>query len=209
MRIAIALVILLTTLASCKQKSDEVLEAFGKINERLEQANNQQENPQFFRDQDSLLKVISQRNPSEYKKIQLVQTKMQALDGYLANTKKSLLTTLKDPDDYSAMGHSTAVDELFFMGDQISAEGVVFIQNIEQYRSTVEMEFANQYPAFVQKTNKNFDTSDELNRNGITVKWLKNEFKGFPLIASITKMTQLQADLKTNFQDLLLLLVKE
>ena len=172
MRFAVALAILLTTLVSCKQKSDEVLEAFGKINERLEAVNSKQQNAQFFNNEDSLLKVIEQRNPSEYSKVQLVQTKMQALDDYLTNTKKSLLTTLKDPNDYSAMGTSTEVDDLFFMGNKISAEGAVFLQKIEQYRSTIDTEFANEYPEFVQKTNKNFDTGDALDRNRITVQWL-------------------------------------
>ncbi|WP_432411713.1 hypothetical protein [Rasiella sp. SM2506] len=208
MRFVAIFFILVATLASCKQKPDEVLESFGKINERLERINSEQQNPQFYKDQDSLLKGIEQRNPSEYKKLQLVHAKMQALDTYISNTKKSLLTTLKDPEDYSAMGTSTEVDELFFMGNQNSAEGDVFIQKIEQYRSTVETEFKEAYPEFVQKTNENFDISDVQNRNGITMPWLHFNYKGFPLIASLTKMTQLQADLKTNFQDLLLLLVR-
>ena len=209
MRFAVALLILLTTLVSCKQKSDGVLEAFGELNERLEEVNSQEQNAQFYSDQDAMLKVIEEKNPSEYKKVQRVQTKMQALDEYLASTKNSLISTLKDPDDYSAMDKSAVVDELFFMGDQVSAEGAVFIQKIEQYRSTVETEFKDAYPEFVQKTNQNFDTSDVLDRNGSTVNWLKYNYKGFPLVASLTKMTQLQVDLKTNFQNLLLLLVQE
>ena len=36
-----------------------------------------------------------------------------------------------------------------------------------------------------------------------TVKWLEYNYKGFPLVASLTKMTQFQADIKTTESEVL------
>ena len=40
-------------------------------------------------------------------------------------------------------------------------------------------------------------------RDGSTVDWLDYHYKGFPLVASLTKMTQLQADIKTTESEVL------
>ena len=41
------------------------------------------------------------------------------------------------------------------------------------------------------------------NREGKDIFWLDYNYKGFPLVASITKMTQIQADIKTTESEVL------
>src|SRR5690606_13916528 len=48
-----------------------------------------------------------------------------------------------------------------------------------------------------------FETDPVTNRDGNKVDWLDYHYKGFPLVASLTKMTQLQADVKTTESEVL------
>src|SRR5690606_26784402 len=45
-------------------------------------------------------------------------------------------------------------------------------------------------------------------RDGVEVEWLSYHFEGFPLIASITKLTQLEADIKTTNSEILSILLE-
>ena len=48
-----------------------------------------------------------------------------------------------------------------------------------------------------------FSTDKVTNREGKEIFWLDYNYKGFPLVASITKMTQIQADIKTTESEVL------
>src|SRR5690606_4357481 len=49
----------------------------------------------------------------------------------------------------------------------------------------------------------NFSTAKVLNRDKKEIAWLNYNFEGFPMIASLTKLTQMQADVKTVNSELL------
>ena len=51
--------------------------------------------------------------------------------------------------------------------------------------------------AVANDVEKTFATGEVKNRDGRPVDWLKYNFEGFPMVASITKLTQMQADVKT------------
>jgi len=57
-------------------------------------------------------------------------------------------------------------------------------------------------PIIKQVKNK-FNTDDVKNRDNRSQGWLDYHYKGFPLVASLTKMTQLQADIKTTESEVL------
>ena len=48
-----------------------------------------------------------------------------------------------------------------------------------------------------------FNTDQVTNRDGIKQDWLDYHYKGFPLVASLTKLTSLQADIKTTESEVL------
>ena len=50
---------------------------------------------------------------------------------------------------------------------------------------------------------KRFSTNVVTNRDGKKVKWLDYRFKGFPLVASLTNLTQMQADIKNTEADII------
>ena len=49
----------------------------------------------------------------------------------------------------------------------------------------------------------NFSTAPVTNRDGKEVAWLNYNYEGFPLVASLTKLTQIQADIKTTKSEVL------
>jgi gliding motility-associated protein GldM len=49
----------------------------------------------------------------------------------------------------------------------------------------------------------NFSTAPVKNRDGKDVAWLNYNYEGFPLVASLTKLTQIQADIKTTKSEVL------
>ena len=54
----------------------------------------------------------------------------------------------------------------------------------------------------VKDVQEKFST-DDVKRGAGTVQWLNHNYKGFPLVASLTKMTQIQADIKTTQSEVL------
>ena len=60
-----------------------------------------------------------------------------------------------------------------------------------------------QFASIVEDVKTKFSTDPVKNRDGNTIKWLDYHYKGYPLVASLTKMTQMQADIKTTESEVL------
>ena len=97
------------------------------------------------------------------------------------------------------MDKPDAVDEMFFVGDKLTPQGDEFLDQMKVFREGV---------AEILKSNlslqdisddviKKFSTNQVTDREGVVRDWIEYHYMGYPLVASLTKFTMLQADLKT------------
>jgi gliding motility-associated protein GldM len=96
------------------------------------------------------------------------------------------------------------LDEHFFIGDKLKPDGQEFMDHISKFRDGVIGILAEspQFAKISEDVKKKFAT-DPVKRDAGTVGWLDHNYKGFPLVASLTKMTQIQADVKTTESEVL------
>lgn len=181
--------------------SKEVLSAFGLMNEKLTESNEATEsrNASFV----ASLDVKAEGQPEKYKPLKAKADQIDALahnfDAYLEELKGNMTAKIDDPTDYEIMDKGDYLDEHFFKGGKINEDGQVFLTHMKDFREGVANILANEkgMESVVKEVNEKFSTEEVKNRDGIKVDWLDYHYKGFPLVASLTKMTQLQSDIKT------------
>ena len=91
------------------------------------------------------------------------------------------------------------LDEHFFKGDKIKEDGQEFLAQMKTFREGVAGILADEkgMESVIKEVNEKFNTDEVTNRDNRPQGWLDYHYKGFPLVASLTKMTQLQSDIKT------------
>ena len=94
------------------------------------------------------------------------------------------------------MDKNAVLDEYFFKGGNTTASGQEFIKKVDEYRTNVSQIVGEKYPKIAGDIQKEFSTNKVKNRDNVEVDWLKYNYEGFPMIASITKLTQMQNDIK-------------
>ncbi|MBP6759095.1 MAG: gliding motility protein GldM [Flavobacterium sp.] len=191
--------------------SKEVLSAFGILNNKIEESNSLTDN----RNESSFLQLAQKASdqPGQYGDKKLKVEKIRALSkeysDYIENIKVEV--TKKFPKDKEGnypceqMDKGDLVDRLFFNQEKLSVKGKEFLDRIQNYpnqikqiggSSIAEVEMAKiqkrfaTKPVFSEKAGKNLD-------------WMEYNYHGYPLIATITKLTQLQADIKTTESDVM------
>lgn len=187
--------------------SKEVLSAFGLMNERLVESNQAAEarNNNFVES----LALKAEEQPEKYAPLKADADKIhklaQEFDAYLAELKKGMKATVEDPQDYEKMDRGNYLDEKFFKGDKLKEDGQEFLNQIENFREGVVALLQDEkgMEEVVKDVKDKFTTSQVTNRDGIEVDWLDYHYKGFPLVASLTKITQLQSDIKTTESEIL------
>lgn len=179
--------------------SKEVLSAFGLMNEKLVESNQAatQRNTDFF----AGLEQQAGEQPDKFRPLlnqaSQVQSLANDLNSYIADLKGQMTSTLDDPQDYEIMDKGDFLDNHFFIGDKLKPEGEEFINKIATFRNGIKEVIGETYPSIAADVEKKFATEPVTNRDGNVLEWLDYHYKGFPLVASLTKMTQLQADIKT------------
>lgn len=183
--------------------SKEVLSAFGLMNERLEDSNTAatMRNQQFIQG----LQQKAEDSPELYRDLTEKAKQIDALasdfNQYVEGIKKELMTDVKDPQDYEVMDKSITLDNKFFVGgDKYSQEGQEFVDKVNGFRTGVLTILGDNYPDVKADIENKFSTGEDgkvRDREGRPREWLEYHFKGFPMVASLTKLTQLQADVKT------------
>lgn len=121
--------------------------------------------------------------------------------------------------DYQTMDKSQYLDEYFFDGDKNTAAGDEFVQRFRSFPNDIqavldslvaadlekdpptetlpEGEYADFDFSSYDEVVERFAYSDELvNREGKYQPYLEYHFQGFPLIASLSKLTKLQHDIR-------------
>lgn len=187
--------------------SKEVLSAFGLMNEKLVKSNEAttERNESFVASLDQ--KATDQ--PEKYKplkdKAHQIDVLAKKFNSYLEELKGKMTAKIDDPTDYEIMDKGDYLDENFFKGDKLKPAGQEFLDQINGFRDGVAKLLSDQkgMEAVIKEVNEKFNTDEVTNRDKIKVSWLDYHYKGFPLVASLTKMTQLQADIKTTESEVL------
>ncbi|QED38030.1 gliding motility protein GldM [Antarcticibacterium arcticum] len=187
--------------------SKEVLTAFGLLNEKLTESNQTttQRNAAFMAGLDA--KVEEQ--PAKYAPLKEKAVRVDELstnfNNYIETLKADLTAKQDDLQDYETMDRSDQLDEMFFTGGKNTVKGDEFMQQITAYREGVVDLIKNEQglESIASKVQNEFATEPVEDRAGITKPWLEYHYQGYPLIASLTKLTQLQADVKNTQGEIL------
>ena len=180
--------------------SKEVLAAFGIMNEKLETSNikTTESNDNFL----ASLETKSEEDAAKYgvlfQNAQKIKSLSQEYFDYLESLKKGMTEKLEDPKDYARMDNSDYLDQKLFQGDNLSADGKEFMIRINDYQT---QDAAIVPEALKQSVKTRFQTGDENGkvekRDGTKQDWINYHYEGYPLVASLAKLTALQADVKT------------
>ena len=191
--------------------SKEVLSAFGLMNEKLVDSNQAaaQRNFDFF----AGLEQQALEQPDKFRPLLNQATQVQSLandlNTYIADLKGQMTSALDDPQDYEIMDKGDFLDNYFFIGEKLKPEGEDFINKMASFRNGIKEVIGETYPGITADVEKKFATEPVTNRDGNVLEWLDYHYRGFPLVASLTKMTQLQADIKTTESEVMSTMLQE
>ena len=113
--------------------------------------------------------------------------------------------------DYQIMDKSSDLDELFFEGDGNTKKGQEFVEYFSKFAKKVtavldsiisrdERTVKSNYgfsAAFSNLDSRFNFSEDVLNTDGQFQPWLEYNYQGFPLIASLSKFTKIQSDIRS------------
>ncbi len=182
--------------------SKEVLAAFGLMNEKLETSNTKatENNQAFLASLETKASEDAAKYAELYQDAQQIKQLSQEYYTYLEELKSSMVEDIEDPTDYTVMDKSDYLDQKFFQGDNLAPQGKEFMERIEAYRTQVLGILGDGFPEVQDAVKTRFKTGDENGkverRDGVKVDWINYHYEGFPLIASLTKITSLQSDIK-------------
>lgn len=190
--------------------SKEVLSAFGLMNERLTDANQAStaRNDAFMEN----LATKASEQPDQYGAVKANADQISQVSSefttYLEEIKSEMMKTVpaEDVQNYEVQDKADFLDQTFFQGDKLSAKGKEFVAKINEYRTTVLGVIGDsaKYNDIVSDVERKFSTAEVTRlKDGKKVDWLKYHYEGFPLVASRTKITQMQADVKTTQSEIL------
>ncbi|PZD78713.1 gliding motility protein GldM [Mesonia sp. K7] len=185
--------------------SKEVLTAFGTFNESFEQHNRTatDRNNAFM----AGLAEKAAEQPKQYVPLQEKAKKISAasneLYSYIENLKNEATAEMDDKRDYESMDKGDYFDELFYRGGKVSPEGQEFLNKIKDYRTKVAAEMGDQFPVQKKQLEEKFSTEDIVDGEKVKRDYINYHFVGFPLIASLTKLTKMQSDIKSTESEVL------
>jgi len=184
--------------------SKEVLSAFGLINEKFETVNNLAltSNEAILAD----LQSKAEDKPEQYAAPRDIAVKVSEVTktfySFLGNVKNDLTKDIEKEKDgklpYETMDNSSKLDESWFSGDGLSKKGKEVMAAIESYKSGMKAALGNdpKYKDIVTRIDADFNVADVKDKEGVKKGYLDYNFKHFPLIASIAKLTAEQNDIK-------------
>ncbi|CAM4143498.1 MULTISPECIES: gliding motility protein GldM [Flavobacterium] len=182
--------------------SKEVLTAFGLMNEKFTSSNSA-----AGESNDKLLQVLEQKAGEDASKFAEPNKKAQQIAkistdfyAYLEAVKKDITKDFPLEDGklpFEAMDKST-IDEAWFKGDGYSPKGTEIVNKFNEYVAGIKKSLGNDtaYQLIIKDVEKKFGTEDVKDKEGVKKKYLDYHFKGFPAIATVSKLTALQNDIK-------------
>lgn len=190
--------------------SKEVLSAFGLMNEKFESVNasSKELNNNLFEG----LKMKAGENSAQYgvpyEMAKKVKSASDEFYTFIQGSKGLIEETSTRNDDgtlnFESMDKSDALDTKWFSGDGLSPDGKAVMDAFNKYKKAINDIVGNEkkYGPILKEFNKKFDLSDVKANDGATKLYLDYHYKGFPSIASLTKLSAVQNDIRKTEQDL-------
>lgn len=206
--------------------SKEVLTAFGIMNDKFEAGNTSAttKNNNFL----SSLAKKAVDEPTQYDLLNKRAIGISKVSNDLYNYLDGLKTEIKKPYEedrdeetgelpYESMDKGDLIDEAWFKGDGMSPKGKEVLASFVTYRNEMLKALDNKDEKtgkqlnqnFIDLVNNKFNTDDIKANDGAKKLWLDYNFKGFPAIASLAKISSMQADIKSIESEILAGLLSE
>ena len=192
----------------------EVLSAFGIMDERLTEANQT-----TMQRNDAFMANLAQRaseSPDQYGAIMKASDEIDKISTdfiqYIQGVKDEIISSLDNPEDYESQDQSGFTDRMFFVSGNLTDEGQLFVDKVDEYRETMKNLLINQNNGFdniLSDIERVFSTEDVKTRDGVMRPYLNYHFESFPLIATRTKLTQMQSDVVNIQSDVLSKMLSE
>ncbi len=191
--------------------SKEVLSAFGILNNKIVESNSIADvrNDSSFQQ----LAQKAQDQPLQFgakkEKVEKIRALCKEYTTYIEKLKTDFTKEYPLNEDgnlpFEAMDKGDKVDEKWFEGDKPSKDGQEFLDRMKNFVEKVkEIGGSAISEPELKKIQNRFATEPVKSKSaGATLNWLDYNFKGFPLIATITKLSQLQSDIKTSESDII------
>jgi len=183
--------------------SKEVLTAFGLMNEEFETSNASLQARTKSDAADLTQKAKDKPDVYEESKKQYDQVAAASFKfyNYLESLKNDLSAEYEKNEagklPYENMDKGDKADE-WFTGDRYSKKGDEIISEFENYINAIKSALGKNKKAnaIVKEVESKFSTKDVTDSEGVTKKYLDYHYKGFPGIASVTKLSALQNNIK-------------
>ncbi len=191
--------------------SKEVLSAFGILNNKIVESN-------VITDarNESSFQQLSQKaadQPKQYgdkkDKVEKIRAISKEFNDYIESIKADFTKEFKKDENgnlpFEAMDKGDMVDEKWFEGDKPSKKGNEFLEKISSFVSKIKDVGGSSIAEIeLKKIQNRFSTTPVFSKTeNKKIEWMEYNYKGFPLIATITKLSQLQADIKTTESDII------
>jgi len=187
--------------------SKEVLSAFGLMEAKFAESNSMTSTSNSALLADLITK--GEEKPEEFafaaNKAQQVSTISDNFFNYIESLKVDLLKSgdySADPETgklpFEQMDKTDILDEKWFTGDRLTKDGEAVMAAIAKYKSDIKEVLGNdiKYKKAIETFDKRFNTNQVKNKDGVDKDFLDYYYKGYPAIASYTKLTAMQNDVK-------------
>ena len=184
--------------------SKEVLSAFGLMNEKFDAANLSAESMNA-----SMLQALDKKAGEDAHFIQAAADAKKVAEiskefyEYIGTLKSDATEGVELDEEtgklpYEAMDKGPVIDEGWFEGDGYSSKGKDIVNHFSKYVSDMKAAVGNnsKLKGVIEEISSKFNTADVKDGEGVTKMYLDYHFKGFPAIASLTKLTSFQNDVK-------------
>ena len=191
--------------------SKEVLSAFGILNNKIIESNGIAD----VRNQSSFEQLAQKAadQPGQFgekkAKVDKIRKLSKDFAAYIESIKTEVTKEYERDEDgnlpFEAMDKGDAVDEMWFAGDKPTPKGQEFLDKLAAFSSDIKKAGGSSISdPEMKKIEARFATAPVKSKSaGATLNWLDYNYKGFPLIATVTKLSQLQADIKTTESDVI------
>jgi len=191
--------------------SKEVLSAFGILNNKIIESNSITDGRNESSFQQLSQKAVDQ--PGQFgdkrAKVEKIRALSKEFNDYIEGIKTKVTQKFERDAEgnlpYEEMDKGDLIDRMFFTGDKVSKQGKEFLDKINSYPAQIKAIGGSSIAeSEMKKIEARFATKQVYSEKaGAKLDWIDYNYKGFPLIATVTKLSQLQADIKTTESDVM------
>lgn len=191
--------------------SKEVLSAFGILNNKIVDSNSITDTRNQSSFEQLAQKAVDQPGQFGDKKIKVekIRAVSKEFNDYIENIKtevtKKFVRDAEGNLPYEQMDKGDLIDRMFFTGDKVSKQGQEFLDKVNNYSVQIkQIGGSSVAESEMKKIEARFATNPVYSEKaGAKLAWIDYNYKGYPLIATITKLSQLQADIKATESDVM------